>query len=152
MADKLKARYSEITAKLQDLYQGRAREFRGAPPPGMWPTDALMQSMEATAVEIKRHEQVAKDLEHQLLVLPPVLQKPQQWYKASPNDKRNGLIMEVAKVCAQKRIAEDTMTLLKAVKPASPQYLAELSDLFKEARALRVQLLEEHQLYLEDQL
>ena len=64
--------------------------------------------------------------------------------------KRDKIIKAIANEKALQLIAEEELEILKAVKPVSDQYMAEISDMVKEKAALRANIFEEHGVLLDE--
>ena len=157
----MQEKHEAIKEELQQVYGGKAKEYCQSkrdygqlfPPPSMWYSELLLKQMQMSQENIKIEEEAIRQLEAEVLlhevVLPTPYQMPRQpgKYVKCPikdNSTRDRLIVDIGKATARKRIAEDMLTALKKVKPASAAYMGKLASLFEEKNALVKVLFEEH--------
>ena len=161
-------RHAQLLADLQDKYKGKAGKGRYYPP-GTCPTGLLMQLLNSGATSVKKHQSAIEAMEKELLCVPRMVQPPQASLEFQPeiefpddpsgwpnhyikqqSMKRDKIIKAIANEKALQLIAEEELEILKAVKPVSDQYMAEISDMVKEKAALRANIFEEHGVLLDE--
>ena len=166
------ARHAQLLADLQDKYKGKAGKGRYYPP-GTCPTGLLMQLLNSGATSVKKHQSAIEAMEKELLCVPRMVQPPlannshclefqpemelpadpSVWpnhYIKQQSMKRDKIIKAIANEKALQLIAEEELEILRAVKPVSDQYMAEISDMVQEKAALRANIFEEHGVLLDE--
>lgn len=157
-------RYMHLKTELQILYNGRASEYDPTaggylfPPHGMCQAEIVLKMVDLFHNHVIACEQAMERFEEELEEHPYIPQSPHPMIvlKTTPSlpsasvdirrdlaaqEARKNIIRKITNTMADKLMAQDGLIFWKTVKPASNEYMKELSEMFTEKSELRQEIL-----------